>query len=558
MPQYLEQPSPYAGNPGRGTQGISEGLSLNTSLPVPSAPLPTGPKPAPAPVAAAPAPVAAAPAKPAEPSFDTMSDDELYRLSAMAKGSDDREVVARGLTAADLVEQRTNKQLGLLQDKKTLEEKTKKAEIDKDFAEKQRVLTEKQQKILDSEHGHFAPSKETAKDIASIFSIMTFATMGAGTVGKYHGMNALASLTGAMKGYKEGRDDVYKKEMDSYNKSLAEFGKHQEALLKQVELSQKLLSTDKDAAMSAAQAAIAMDTGGMAALKLRQGDYKGTMTILRHRLDAIDRAKKDADNLAEKKRESESRDRLAQQRINITLDRQDAKGELVTGADGTLYRVVGNKLEKIEGDTKGMTRLGTPGKTGGGAAQQTAMNVMKQDVGNAAYNLDELKYASEKTGRLPGGSVAFANAFKGDLTSDIIRYATTQTVDAGLQGNDALMLNLAFDIASAQSGGRGQLSDAKVRAVVSQMPLDDQPEDTKKKKWAALFQRFDEANKVLPQESRYPEEQLKALRNYFQPSRSEIKTYKTSQEAKAAQDAGTLKDGEKVIIGGKSGTWHKE
>jgi hypothetical protein len=293
------------------------------------------PKPAPAPVAAPVAPVApvtAAPAKPAEPSFDTMSDDELYRLSAMAKGSDDREVVARGLTAADLVEQRTNKQLGLLQDKKTLEEKTKKAEIDKDFAEKQRVLTEKQQKILDSEHGHFAPSKETAKDIASIFSIMTFATMGAGTVGKYHGMNALASLTGAMKGYKEGRDDLYKKEMDSYNKSLAEFGKHQEALLKQVELSQKLLSTDKDAAMSAAQAAIAMDTGGMAALKLRQGDYKGTMTILRHRLDAIDKAKKDADALAERKREAEIRNNLAQQRINITIAGKDAKAS-AKGAD---------------------------------------------------------------------------------------------------------------------------------------------------------------------------------------------------------------------------------
>ena len=62
---------------------------------------------------------------------------------------------------------------------------------------------------------------------------MTLATFGSGTVGKYHGMTALASLTGAMKGYKEGRDDLYKKEMDNYNKSLAEYTKHQESLLKQ-------------------------------------------------------------------------------------------------------------------------------------------------------------------------------------------------------------------------------------------------------------------------------------------------------------------------------------
>jgi hypothetical protein len=75
--------------------------------------------------------------------------------------------------------------------------------------------------------------------------------------------------------------------------------------------------------MSAAQAAIAMDTGGMAALKLRQGDYKGTMTILRHRLDAIDKAKKDADALQEKKREAEKRENFAERRINISLDRID-------------------------------------------------------------------------------------------------------------------------------------------------------------------------------------------------------------------------------------------
>jgi len=307
-------------------QSLRQPDALGRAAPV------VNPKPAPVPVEPVPAPVAAAPAKPAEPSFDTMSDDELYRLSAMAKGSDDREVVARGLTAADLVEQRTNKQLGLLQDKKTLEEKTKKAEIDKDFAEKQRVLTEKQQKILDSEHGHFAPSKETAKDIAGIFSIMTLATMGSGTVGKYYGMNALSSLTGAMKGYKEGRDDVYKKEMDSYNKSLAEYTKHQENLLKQVELSQRLLSTDKDAAMSAAQVAIAMDTGGIASLKMRQGNYKEAIKILDHNLETARKAKRDADSLQERKRGAEKRENLSQQRINITIAGKDAKAS-AKGAD---------------------------------------------------------------------------------------------------------------------------------------------------------------------------------------------------------------------------------
>jgi hypothetical protein len=479
-------------------QSLRQPDALGRAAPV------VNPKPAPAPVAAPAAPVAAAPAKPAEPSFDTMSDDELYRLSAMAKGSDDREVVARGLTAADLVEQRTNKQLGLLQDKKTLEEKTKKAEIDKDFAEKQRVLTEKQQKILDSEQGHFAPSKETAKDIASIFSIMTFATMGAGTVGKYHGMNALASLTGAMKGYKEGRDDLYKKEMDSYNKSLAEFGKHQEALLKQVELSQKLLSTDKDAAMSAAQAAIAMDTGGMAALKLRQGDYKGTMTILRHRLDAIDKAKKDADALAERKREAEKRENFAERRINISLDRQDAKSELMTGADGLLYRVVGNKVEKIEGSMPGMTKLGGSGKTSkGSSTQQQFENITSADIGNAYFRINEY-LASSKNGEIPEGSKFLRDkGTQSGIIDAYKNYVANATLPSDLQKNDATLLGIAFDVVAARAFGRASgVTDAKIAQVIRQLPIQGDSEETKQTKIRILLNQLEEPNKLLPEEKR--------------------------------------------------------
>ena len=137
-----------------------------------------------------------------------------------------------------------------------------------------------------------------------------------------------------------------------------------------------------------------------------------------------------------------------------------------------------------------------------------SQGVLKQDVDNAIYNLQTLKDVADKDGKIPGGSVAFANAFKGDLTSDIIRYATTQNVDKGLQGNDAILLNLAYDIASAQTGGRGQLSDAKVKAVVAQMPLDSEPDEVKATKWDAIIHRIESANQTLPNDKQIsiPEE----------------------------------------------------
>jgi hypothetical protein len=165
---------------------------------------------------------------------------------------------------------------------------------------------------------------------------------------------------------------------------------------------------------------------------------------------------------------------------------------------GIAYQYDVNKRAWIQapGLPTGVEKVGGGRK---GSAQDTAVGVLQQDVENARYNLKDLKDLASPTGKLPGGSVAFAQKFTGDMTSMLMRYAANSNIDEGLQGMDALMLNLAFDIASAQSGGRGQLSDTKVRAVVSQMPLDEQPEATKATKWAALLERVDNANKTLPE-----------------------------------------------------------
>ena len=57
------------------------------------------------------------------------------------------------------------------------------------------------------------------------------------------------------------------------------------------------------------------------------------------------------------------------------------------------------------------------------------------------------------------------------------------------------------------------MSDAKVRAVVAQMPLDEQPEDTKSTKWAALMTRVNEANKSMPEDKRV--EIPKQIQEYY-------------------------------------------
>lgn len=308
-----------------------------------------------------------------------MSNDELSARAYKLSQSQNPEDVENAAILVGLQKSKAEKEYGDLQTKKEVETARKTAENALDNANKQRTLFDKQKDILNGEYGHFAPTRETATDIMGLFSMLSIAAMGAGNTGKYYGMNAMAALSGAMKGYKEGRDDVYKKEMTEYEKNLAAFNKHQENLLKGVQLARDMQSIDKDAAAAQFAAVIAQDTGGMGALKGRIGDYASQQKIYETNAKIRREMKKAADELQRKKDESALRDKEKKedQRIredrNAELEREAGaresrlltaigeKGDLVTLKDGTLARVVGNKIVPIEGGA-GATKLGTPAK----------------------------------------------------------------------------------------------------------------------------------------------------------------------------------------------------
>jgi len=235
------------------------------------------PKPAPAPVAAgsdiSPAPV-----------VTPRTGNELI---AAGRVSSDENEISRAMVAADEEKRKANQEIATEEQRQKAANTEREAKIAEDYATKFRSTTDKQKDMLNSSYGYFTPSKETAGDIAGIFSLMTLATMGAGTQSKYSGMNALANLTGAMKGYKEGREDLYKKEMASYDKNVAEFGRRTDSHLKELKLALDELSVDKDAAMARARAVAAADVGSIAALKIRSGDLEGAMKDLQRQHDTV-------------------------------------------------------------------------------------------------------------------------------------------------------------------------------------------------------------------------------------------------------------------------------
>lgn len=66
----------------------------------------------------------------------------------------------------------------------------------------------------------FVPTKDTAKDIATLFSLTGIVGMAIGGDGKASAFNAMSAMNGMMEGYQKGRVDLYKREKDIFEKNL--------------------------------------------------------------------------------------------------------------------------------------------------------------------------------------------------------------------------------------------------------------------------------------------------------------------------------------------------
>jgi hypothetical protein len=383
------------------------------------------------------------------------------------------------------------------------------AEAKVDIARQQREAVQNVEANLEAirkkfPYSEFHPTKDNIETLSTLFGLIGVVGMAMGGSGKMSAMNSLNAMSGMMKGWQQGRADLWKKEKEEFDKNMQKTKAILEDAYRDADRAMKTLAYNvQEAEALAGQSAAKL--GGQVGKQIleKQGVEKfyafveGVKKDLTHAEDkAQEKAKYEAE-LARKK--SEDIERRAHQK----------------------------RMEQFEQQKIDIQKTKAERPQRGAGSQETSLRVLQQDVDNAVYNLNELK-ADSKPGRLPGGSVAFANYFKGDIRADIIRYATNQFVETDLQSNDALMLNFAFDMASAQSGGRGQLSDAKVRSVVAQMPLDEQPEETKQKKWRALIHRVEAANATLPEDKKFkiPEEVTK----YYKGSRPT-----TAQERQEAE-----------------------
>ncbi len=187
----------------------------------------------------------------------------------------------------------------------------------------------------------FVPKKDTAKDIATLFSLTSIVGMAIGGDGKASAFNVMAAMNGMIEGYQKGRTDLYKREKDVFEKNLKVLQGKVTLLQSELQEAMQTYKTNRELGEQQAEIAFAKAGSDIGAQKLKQqglvraveyvdGVAKDTSALVNMANDQVKRS----EDLAFKEREQKERERANRaqesfkaQEIKLRKDELERKRE---------------------------------------------------------------------------------------------------------------------------------------------------------------------------------------------------------------------------------------
>ena len=417
-PQPVVPPVPAAAKP---PSAATLGSALRTTKPVVAPKLPMGPPPVPSQTA------------------EEMAADPTQILSSKDPAQLRQTSLQMGLRAGD--EQSLAKKKEAENAVNWQRENTKIAEK---MVEDSKNVMEARKRDM-QEASPFAPTQESARDLASIFSLLSVAAFGSGGKGKYAGMQALSAMTGAMKGYKEGQKTIYDKEVKVFEENLQVIKSHNEKVEKIYRDAMDLLSKNKEAGEQKIKELQAIDNTGIIAQLARSHKYQQLGEAIKVVGDATQKAQDKVDALKEshahQQRAFAHSEKMANEKTTYTY---------VTKGDKT-YAISNRNpddIREVAADLSGAIKVGSVPKSGAGGAAAGAVERMTQSMGQAADALTNLGNLQITTRNPVYGQKTFDSLFTAPL--GVLNQAMTNDATQFMQTR---MAGVSRTLASLETGG---------------------------------------------------------------------------------------------------------
>jgi hypothetical protein len=226
----------------------------------------------------------------------------------------------------------------------------------------------------------FVPKKDTAKDIATLFSLTSIVGMAIGGDGKASAFNAMAAMNGMIEGYQKGRTDLYKREKDVFEKNLKVLQGKVTLLQSELQEAMQTYKTNRELGEQQAEIAFAKAGSDIGAQKLKQ---QGLVRAVEY----IDGVAKDTNTLVTMKNDQvkRSEDLAFKERQQTETERANRARE----RDSALDRALKEKLDK---EKQNASNLKPSAKI---QEAFIADNILKADLGAIRAKLQDSKLAKQ-------------------------------------------------------------------------------------------------------------------------------------------------------------------
>ena len=282
------------------------------------------------------------------------------------------------------------------------------------------------------------PTKDNIQSLSTLFGLIGVIGVVMGGSGKMSATASLNAMGGMMKGWQQGRADLWKKEVQEFDKNMLSWKSKLDDAMKKAEAAYKVLPYNRAEAESRLNEVIATLGSGLLKEKNRQQGFTPTYQLL--------------ENLA-KDADSAIKESGVERRHRETLDARKAETKqpsysFFTTSDGRVMAVnIHNPadIKEVPKELAGAVKLGTAPKekglpkkgesqakfVGDAIGRPVDIDAASKLTSGLSYiqGLKELQEKNLTLGNVAGLSVAIADKVNGFLKPELDPLTRTQTID---------------------------------------------------------------------------------------------------------------------------------
>lgn len=190
----------------------------------------------------------------------------------------------------------------------------------------------------------FVPSKDNARDLATMFGLLSVIGMAVGGEGKISAFNTMGAMNGMLEGYQKGRADVYKREKDIFDKNIKLLQNKVTILQSELQDALQTYKTNRELGEQQAEIAFAKAGADIAAQALKK---QGLVRAVEY----IDGVAKDTNTLVTMRNDQEKRAedmafKERQQKVSEGQLQETIRAHKAQERDRMLDRQLREKLER--------------------------------------------------------------------------------------------------------------------------------------------------------------------------------------------------------------------